>query len=200
MVNQIACYLVKKMKNNKVIDENDMDLYVFGVEIFLITLIKALGIFIIASLLGLLKEAIAFISAFSTLRMQAGGVHLKSFWQCFIVTNIIIFSCIFLTKILPINHTLIYQIIILVISIILVLVFAPVDTENKPLNELEKKSYRKRSICIIIIGSIIIISFGLLHDSFVIYGNIVSLGFFSEGITLLPLLKKSANNKKQEVN
>lgn len=79
MVNQIACYVAKKMKNNNVIDKKDMDLYIFGVEMFLITLIKGLGIFIIASLLGLLKEAIAFISAFSMLRIQAGGVHLKFF-------------------------------------------------------------------------------------------------------------------------
>lgn len=199
MINQIACYMSNKMKDSKVIDEDKIELYVFGIEIFLITLIKGIGLFIIASLLGLLKEAIAFILAFSMLRVQAGGVHLKSFCQCFIVTNIITFSCIFLTRILPINHTFLYQVFILAISIILVLVFAPVDTENKPLNVIEKRLYKKRSLYVIFIGSVIIISLGLVYDSFIIYGNIASLGFLCEGITLIPLV---ARKKKiyREVN
>lgn len=187
MINQMACYIVKKMKRNNVIDEDNMELYIFGIEILLITIIKYLGLFIIALLLGVVKEAITFIIAFSMLRIQAGGVHLKSFWQCFAITNIITFSCIFLVKALPINHTMIYQMIMLVISIILVLVFAPVDTENKPLSELEKKLYKKRSAYVIIIGSIITVSLSMVYHSFIIYGNIVSLGFLCEGITLMPL-------------
>lgn len=198
MINQIACYLVQKMKDNNAIDQENTELCVFGIEIMLITLIKGLGLFIIASVLGLLKETIAFVSAFSMLRIQAGGVHLKSFWQCFIVTNIITFSCILLVITLPINHTIIYQNIILTVSIILVLAFAPVDTENKRLNELEKKLYKRRSICIIIIGSIITISLGLVYDSFIIYGNIVSLGFLCEGITLIPLLTKKTGGELNE--
>lgn len=79
MINQMACYIVKKMKRNNVIDEDNMELYIFGIEILLITIIKYLGLFIIALLLGVVKEAITFIIAFSMLRIQAGGVHLKFF-------------------------------------------------------------------------------------------------------------------------
>ncbi len=188
MINQIACYIVKKMRDNNTIDEENMDMHIFGLEILLITIIKYLGLFIMALLLGVIKEAIAFIIAFSMLRIQAGGVHLKSFWQCFIITNIITFSCIFLSKALPINHTPLYSVVMLIISAILVLVFAPVDTENKRLSELEKKLYKRRSIYVIIIGSIITISLGLIYSSLIIYGNIVSMGFLCEGITLIPLV------------
>ncbi|WIV11590.1 accessory gene regulator B family protein [Proteiniborus sp. MB09-C3] len=198
MINQMACYIFKKMKDNNAIDEENMDMYVFGIEILLITIIKYLGLFIISLLLGVVKEAIAFTLAFSMLRIQAGGVHLESFWQCFVITNIITFSFIFLSKALPISHTPLYSVIMLIISAILVLAFAPVDTENKRLNELEKKLYKKRSIYVIIIGSLITISLGLIYKSFITYGNIVSLGFLCEGITLTPLIARKKSY--EEVN
>lgn len=43
MINQIACYMANKMRDSKVIDEDNIELYVFGIEIFLITLIKGIG-------------------------------------------------------------------------------------------------------------------------------------------------------------
>ncbi|SCG82403.1 accessory gene regulator B [Proteiniborus sp. DW1] len=198
MINQIACYIVNKMKNYDVANEENIDLYIYGLEILIITIIKYLGIFIISFLLGVVKEALVFVLAFSMLRNQAGGVHLDSFWQCFIITNVITFSCIFLSKALPINHTAIYQIIMLIVSIVLVLIFAPVDTENKPLNELEKKLYKRRSIYVILILSIITIGLSLVYDSFIAYGNIVSLGFLCEGITLTPLIKRKTGGELNE--
>lgn len=198
MINQIACYIVNKMKNYDVANEENIDLYIYGLEILIITIIKYLGIFIISFLLGVVKEALVFVLAFSMLRNQAGGVHLKSFWICFIITNIITFSCIFLFKALPINHTAIYQIIMLIISIALVLIFAPVDTENKPLNEYEKKLYKRRSINVILIASIITIGLSLVFDSFITYGNIVSLAFLCEGITLTPLINRKRGGELNE--
>lgn len=198
MINQIACYIVNKMKNYSVVNEENTDLYIYGLEILIITIIKYLGLFIIAFLLGVVKEAVAFVIAFTLLRNQAGGVHLKSFWKCFLFTNIMTFSCIFLSKSLPINHTLIYSVVMLIISIFLVLAFAPVDTENKPLNELEKKLYRRRSIYVILILSIITIGLCLVYDSLIMYGNIVSLAFLCEGITLTPLLKRKRGGELNE--
>ncbi|MGF7057595.1 accessory gene regulator ArgB-like protein [Brassicibacter mesophilus] len=201
MINQMASYVVNIMKRNNTIDEKEMDLYVFGMEVLLITSIKGIGLFIIAFALGLLKEAIAFILAFSMLRMQAGGVHLESFWKCFIVTNIITFFSIYLVIFLPINHTIIYQIIILAVSIILTILYSPVDTPNKPLNEEETKLYKKRSLFVILIGSVIIIILSLFSTSFIVYGNIASFGFLCEGITLTPLVaKKKIDDLGGELN
>lgn len=198
MINQLACYIVNKMKKYDVVNEENTDFHIYGLEILLITIIKYLGVFIIAFLLGVVKEAVAFVLAFSMLRNQAGGMHLKSFWICYIITNIITISCIFISKTLPINHTMLYQIILLTISIALVLIFAPVDTENKPLNEFEKKLYKRRSIYVILILSIITIGLSLVFNSFIIYGNIVSLAFLCEGITLTPLVNRKPGGELNE--
>ena len=57
-------------------------------------------------------------------------------------------------------HTLAYTG-ILVLAGIIIIVFSPIDSENNPLDELEKKVYRKKAVCICIAEEVF--SFVLLH-------------------------------------
>lgn len=188
MLNQISCYVANIMIENNIIHEKDFDWYVFGTEVFLITVIKFLGLFILASILGLVKEVVVFILAFSSLRIQAGGVHSKSFWKCLVVTNILVFTSILFVRKLLMKLAIILLPILLILSMILVFKYSPVDTPNKPLDQHGIKKYKKRSATTVIIGSIIIITLAtFFRTSFILrYGTIAAMGFFSESVTLTP--------------
>ncbi|SNT22832.1 accessory gene regulator B [Anaerovirgula multivorans] len=188
MLNQISCYVVNVMKENNIIHDKDFDWYVFGTEVFFITVIKYLVLFILAFILGLFKEAIVFILAFSSLRIQAGGVHSESFWKCLMITNILTFASIFLVKSIPMKYIIILLPILLIFSTILVFKYAPVDTPNKPLDQHEIKKYKKRSTATVMIGSILIIVLvTFFKTSFILnYAAIAAIGFFSEAVTLTP--------------
>lgn len=70
-------------------------------------------------------------------------------------------------------------------TIILVLIYAPVDSKNKPLNEREYKKYRKISIYIVFLQVVIIsISYFLNNDLF-FYCNIAAVAILIEGLTLI---------------
>jgi len=178
------------MKENSIVNEKDVDWYVFGAELLFITIIKFVGLFILASTLGILKEALVFIIAFSSLRIQAGGVHSDTFWKCFIITNILTIVSILLTKYFFIKLVIMLLPIFLIFSIILVFKYAPVDTPNRILDESETKKYKKRSRGTVIFGSIIIIISAMFFETSLLYCMIATIGFFSEAITLTPWVER----------
>jgi len=178
------------MKENNIVNEKRYILVCFGTELFLITVIKFVGLFILASILGMLKEALIFIIAFSSLRIQAGGIHSNSFWKCFIITNTLTIVSILLTKYFFIKQGILLLLILLIFSIILVFKYAPVDTPNRIIDESETKKYKKRSRGTVIFGSIMIIISAMFFETSLLYCMIGTIGFFSETMTLTPWVER----------
>ena len=186
MINQFSCYVVNVLKENNIVKDQDSDWYVYGTELLFITIIKFVGLFILAYMLGLIKEALVFIIAFSTLRNQAGGVHSDSFLRCLIVTNIVTFTSIFLVKYLLVDFATILVPILLILSLIIVFKYAPIDTPNRTLNDTEIQKFKRRSRGVVVIGSAIIIINLILFSSSIVYSAIAATGFFCEAVTLTP--------------
>ncbi|WP_041720175.1 accessory gene regulator ArgB-like protein [Alkaliphilus metalliredigens] len=190
MINKLATYTVNKMNETITIDKEKIDFYIYGTELFIITLIKGIGLILIASILGLLTEALIFILAFSILRIQAGGIHANSFWKCFLLTDMITFTAIYLVYLIPSNSMLTFQAFFSFFSILLVLYYAPVESPNKPLTSHEKRIYKDRSCFIVLIGIVITLTISWISPYHSMYGLIFSLGFFCEGITLVPAFQR----------
>jgi len=190
MINQFSCYLVNTLKENNLVQDKDYDWYVYGTELLVITIIKYLGLFILSYILGLVREAFIFIVAFSTLRNQAGGVHSDSFLRCLVITNIITIISISIVKHVIIDHLYISLPILLLLSIIIVFKYAPIDTPNRRLDEKDRKKYRKRSRLIIIVGGLIILTYSFVIKDSLLYATIAAIGFFSEAVTLIPLVSR----------
>ncbi len=186
MINQFSSYLVNVMMENHVVEDKDLDWYIYGTELLIITIIKYLGLFVIAAFLGLVKEALVYTLAFSILRNQAGGVHSESFLRCFVITNLITIASIYLVKYIFIDILYIILPLIIILSVVFVFRYAPVDTPNRTLDDTEILKYKKRSRRVIIIGSIIIIVPTLTISSSILYTTIAAIGFFSEAVTLTP--------------
>lgn len=95
---------------------------------------------------GLLWESIVFLISFSAIRMYAGGYHCQKAIHCYIMSSGIMVGVLTVVKLTPIKYMLPIGMVLLLVSVPVILKFAPVGATNKPLDEVEKKHYRKITI------------------------------------------------------
>jgi len=92
--------------------------------------------------------------AYIPLRTYAGGYHAKTQLRCY-VFSILMLSAAF-GGIKLVHWTDRGYFIIILCSVIIIILLAPLESENKPFNENEKAVYRKRTH--IILGTLIAIA------------------------------------------
>lgn len=189
MIENQANKLSKLLIDHNIIASDDYEVYSYGLQLILATILKGAGLTIIALLMDVFKEFIVFIAFFSVLRVYAGGYHSKSYLNCFITTAISTFALIELAVIFKDMIGLMILTVLLLISCGLVIKFAPIESENKPLSKGQKEKFRKKSIQIVIIQSIIIILVNLIYPQLLIYGSVATFAIFLASITLIPLPK-----------
>lgn len=192
MINYICEVTLEKLCANNLIEEEEVEVYHYGLELFLATIFKLIGFIIIAVILDLVKETIVFTLFFSSLRIQAGGYHAKTALKCFLGTLILMFPGILLVGMIPVDKQLYYILISIVISIFLIYLYAPVESENKPLTKEEECIYRFRSLLTVIGGSIIVLLLIHLDKSFVYIGSIALTAFLIESLSLTLVSKKNS--------
>lgn len=82
------------------------------------------------------------------LRGVAGGYHAKSNTSCMLCSCLIIVLCALSWNTIPASAYGKVAIVFLLVSVPAILVLAPVANKNRPLDEIEKRVYRKKSIAI----------------------------------------------------
>lgn len=150
MINKLSEFLAQSLITNKNITKNERELYTYG---FFILISHSLY-FVLASLFGIIfkcfLETIIFYISFQFIRRYAGGYHAETELRCEIFSTLSIISCVLLIKISKeYNFNLILLFFALICSII-ILIFAPLDTPEKPLSQKEFKYFRKISLIILI--------------------------------------------------
>lgn len=197
MLYTFAYNLAVKLERNSLIHVDDIDYCRYGIEMFILTVFKTTILLTLAVIAGLTKEVIIYMIAFSSLRIQAGGIHADSIILCLTITAFTAFISIRLSSMIPVDYALLFQIIAITIAGLLIYLYSPKDTPNKPLSKEEKIIYRRRSICTYIIGSLVILIGSIFINDFYYYSSIASFAFLIESITLTPsvlILTKIGNS------
>lgn len=135
---------------NKDLSQRDIDKIKYGLEGLYLTITKLIFIIIISIILGIWKETLLLIIIFNGIRLTAFGVHAKRSIDCFISSTLffILFPIICIKLTIP----LIVKIILFIPLTVLIGIFAPADTEKRPLiNKKKRKIYKMLSIMISII-------------------------------------------------
>lgn len=186
-------------KYNPNLSKKQMDTIKYGLEGLYLSITKLIIIFIISIFLGISKEFIILIIIFNGIRLFGFGVHAKKSIDCLISSSI--FFIIFPIICKYITIPMIYKLIISIPLIILISIFAPADTEKRPL-----KNKRKRNIYKFLT---IIIALIYTYLSIIIKDNTLSNCFLAaiiiQTIIILPITYKLfgvqyKNYKKFEVN
>jgi len=170
MLNKMALNLAQTFyeNNDTAYDYGDVEVYAYGLELFLSAVFEVFAVLILGILFGRFFETIAFFAAFIPLRSYAGGYHAKTHLGCFFVLLVIYSLILLVLHTIPISFIGFVSLICVGVSVFPILKFAPLADKNKPIGPQQYKEFRKKSVLIFLVQSIIII--GL--SSFVIVSHV----------------------------
>lgn len=131
---------------SNVVKEEDAEIYIYGINQILTSVLNVSSALIIGLILGTFFEVAVFMAAYIPLRIFAGGYHAKTPLRCYIFSVIMLIIVSLGIKYLSLAEWVYYS--ILAAAALVVLVLSPVEDRNKPLDEIEHKVYKRRAIFI----------------------------------------------------
>ena len=156
----------------------------YGLSTLYINITKTIVIFTLDYFLGILKELLLILLFYGLLRLTGFGLHAKKSWQCWIGSLFTFLLLPFLVKILTIN--IYVRLIISILSIIFILVYAPADTEKRPLIRKNRRIAYK-IICTI---TAIILTIYSFYTKELLIQNSIFFSLILECIMISPLTYK----------
>ncbi len=151
----IANKIAKYLKDNNTIDDEHYEICRYGLQQGFMVILNFASTIVLGLGFGVFWQALLFTLLFIPLRSNAGGYHAKTAGRCY-VYSILLMS----TILLAIKHITLSSficIITLMFSITIICILAPVEDNNKPLEKIELRVYKNRTLLITVIESILLI-------------------------------------------
>ena len=139
-------------KNEDGMDEEKAEIIKYGLELLFLKITFFAATMIIGALMHSFWECLIFTALFSEIRSLAGGYHANSRMQCFVQSMLTFAAVLGLLKLVKTYAVILILLAVLdVVSALVIFRFAPVDTENKRLNEDENSIFKKKSRIVMLI-------------------------------------------------
>lgn len=143
MMNRIVKWLVRCLVQQGVMGSDQEEIYIYGFHRMLMDGVNIISILLISIVCGQLVEAVVFVTAFRMLRSYAGGYHAKTQWRCYFLTVSTIILALSIIKYLIVSAKM--SILLWGLSGVLIFLWVPIEAENKPLDQMEIRIYRKKA-------------------------------------------------------
>ncbi|MBR5405161.1 MAG: accessory gene regulator B family protein [Oscillospiraceae bacterium] len=125
------------------IPQADREIYRCGVQQLLQYITSFAATLIIGILCGMLWQCAVFAAAYMLLRHCCGGFHAKTPFRCYLFSAVLIAAAMQLIRLL--SGTRLGCGTAVVISAVCILLFAPVGSQNKPLDGTERTVFHRRA-------------------------------------------------------
>lgn len=142
MLNKSVNKIVESMVKSGLIDKNDKEIYLFGIETALLKVVHYSTMLIIGICFGMILQTITFIIAYTILREYAGGYHANTKIRCYLISWIIMISSLLFIELCPMKMMFWIPLFTLIPSCIAIFIMVPVENKNKPLDTAERNRYR----------------------------------------------------------
>lgn len=156
----------------------------YGLESFYLLVTKFLVIIFISLIFNIFKELIYFIVAFSLLKVSAFGLHAKKSWQCWLSSIILFITIPYLIKTFIVNKIIIY--LFTPLFILSFYLYAPADTEKRPIINRNKRSVFKK---VTLLTSFIYVFLIVVVKNYYL-SSILFYSMFLESILINPIIYK----------
>lgn len=182
MTQALSSLIVSYMNQNREYTDNERQIFTYGIELLLNSLLKMMIYMAAGGIIRNGKEVIAALFVFGILRKLSGGRHAKTSLGCFMITGIILALGIGVPYIFCFSNS--EYIFVAIVTWIIYLCFAPCDEYYQAV---ERKSERKRQKTKSLILSGGILTAGYFMDC---YWRMLTLCItFLQGITTVELKK-----------
>ena len=195
MLDVLSNEISDQLITNNIINEKDKEIYVFGIYQligFVFNIISSVAIFLI---LGKLREGLVFSFSYFILRSYAGGFHSKSTFKCYIISIFLICGAVVFMN--TVYNSVFLWGIYLIINLLIYLC-SPIDTENKRLDDIERKVYGFKTKKILFVLLVLNVCLAILHYSWINVSIITAVLF--EGVMLIiGIISNNLNRISKEV-
>lgn len=181
-LNHTMNFIARNTNDQKELSEEEKEKLEYGLEGLYMTITKLVIIFLIALLLGFIREFLITLIFFNIIRFPGFGFHASKSIVCLISSTLLILGLSYIFITFEINLTI--KVILCVISIITFIICAPADTWKRPLTNKKKRLIRK--VCatgLAIIYSILIIVFNSYEIS-----DLLMASLLIETILISPIM------------
>lgn len=170
VVSWVLCYLQRKGVIST--EKNEMELYKYGVEISLSSIISFLEILFIGIATSHFIESILFLVVFIFIRSFTGGFHANTYLKCNLVMLISFIAIVIIYELLRGHINWIYYLMVCGFSVLVVSAFSPIENIYKPINVDDKFKFKIIGILLTGIFSMIGV---LLTNHNIYFGNFIIL-------------------------
>lgn len=195
MIDKICNFLMKRVKQKMPeVDEERAEVIRYGFELIIGEVPKMILIFIIAALLGKLKYFLISIAIVCPYRIFSGGIHFKTHIGCLISTALLYLGNVFFCEWFSFSNLyikLIFAIGVYIFSTIMIILYAPADTDTVPI--LIKRD-RKIAKVKAIIWVTIIVSLSFVFKNMTI-SNLCIFGVLFQTLTIMKISYRIFNIK-----
>lgn len=155
----ISNKILQKMIEKNLIENDEVEIYEYGIQLFFLKIIHLCSIFIVGFILGIPIEIAIFIICYSLLRSYTGGYHAQSALYCLLISiNMVI--CMSFT-IQYINKTI--TLLICIMNVISILKLSPAINKDMIVDGEDIIENRNKSIIVSIISFVIFIILFILQ-------------------------------------
>jgi accessory gene regulator B len=199
MISKITDLVLNNLSVNNKINPDNREIYAYALENFISDIITWFVFSLAAILLKLPDKMIIFVAFYAPIRKFAGGYHAKTRVGCLLLslfsTLIMIYTSLMISRL---TIWYIGAILCMVLSIILVFTYAPIDHHNRRLS-LEKKYLNKRISRYIIMSECVLVIIGMLFfHQWKEYILVASMALLLEGVVLIPYKLNTEDTKHEK--
>ena len=133
-------------------DEYPIEVYVYGIELIISSLIGELIVFCLGLLLGKLIETIIFILLIKYIRIYSGGYHAKTY----IVCNMVFISSYLLSVLIshclcnvPEGIIIMLMLVTTLVTVLAMLTLAPIENVNKPITAERRSILKLKAVAVV---------------------------------------------------
>lgn len=156
MFHKISEQIIAYATKNNILDNDNANEYIYGLEITLSVLTSYISIIIIGFIMGMLWQSVLFLFIYVSVRRFSGGLHFNSQLICYLSMCIMCPLILLIIKYTE-NSIMLYSV-IMAISMLVLLIVSPVPAIEKPLDEKEQIIYCKiLQIIVIVISTVYVI-------------------------------------------
>lgn len=179
-----------------IVSEEKREAYTYGFELLFEKLFFYGIILIIALLTKTLIFSVLFVFSYKMLRQYTGGFHCKTAEVCLVV-SVLIYLLVLLLYMLNFDLGEFILSISTMVSLIIIFLFSPRESENRPLESEEKRKYRTISIITAAVIAIIATISYRLNISLLFYSTSCSLT--ADAVLILLSLIRRCKNEEDSV-
>lgn len=142
MITELSSQVVATLLNNEIISYEQKDIYEYGFEILISSLITFFIVFICGCIFNCIIPSLIYFVLFVILRSICGGYHASNYFNCNIVFLFVTIGVIVSYKYIHIEEFSELHYFICMLSFICTIIYSPIENDNKPLTVTQKTKFR----------------------------------------------------------